>query len=127
MKINKALLIVLFSSILIGLNAFGSVVRLGEQQEIEPVIVPIDITGEDDTEIIKSLQQGVVYVSAKQTCTARMGCTCKHRSRDLDTMKIHHPEEDPYDGQDSWKPHLDIKCTKCNPKWFCPAWNKFRS
>lgn len=128
-EMRKILFTIIFAVAIIGLNSYGSAVILGETAKgVDTGTLPVEVVTED-AEIIKSLGEGVIYVSARQICTQRMGCTCKHRSwrGDSDTLKKHHPEEDPYDGQDSWSPHLDIKCTKCSANWYCPVWKRFRS
>ena len=93
---------------------------------------PPVLSAEDQHEIesavsVETTAEGVViYTASKQICTQRMGCTCKHKRSSTDTLKAHKPEDDPYDDQNSWSPHLDIKCTKCSSEWYCPVWNRFR-
>ena len=126
MNVKKVLLTVFLTGVFIVLNSFGSMMALGEREEMGVSNQILEVGAVDDAEMVKSLSEGVVYVSSKQICTQRMGCTCKHRRSDTDTLKKHTPEDDPYDDQNSWRAHLDIKCTKCNSKWYCPVFNRFR-
>jgi len=112
---------------LVALGAIVSRAYLGGSTAIDALVGPVGFSVPDDSNITMSATEGVVYVSARQICTERMGCTCKHRRSDTDTMKIHRPEDDPTDSQDSWTAHLDIKCTKCNRRWYCPKTNSFRN
>ena len=65
-----------------------------------------------------------VAAPAGQVCTQRMGCSCKHRkatmfrAADTDQLKKHEGGHDP---------HLDIKCTRCSSRWYCPVVGKYRT
>ena len=112
-------------SVFVGLLTFSSSPTVGKQESPSlqaEVAAPIFQSAEAPA----AAEIGVVTVSSQQVCKTRMGCGCKHGRGDTDSLKKHHPEEDPYDDQNSWSPHLDIKCTRCNSKWYCPVWKRFR-
>lgn len=100
---------------LVGISAFGSSSSTGKQEQ--PVAVGEIIVLAPQPEV-ENPSANVAYVGdARQICTQRMGCTCKHRRSDTDQLKIH------AGGHDK---HLDIKCTKCSSKWYCPEVGKYR-
>jgi uncharacterized secreted protein with C-terminal beta-propeller domain len=123
---RKRILVIAVAVIVIAGISAVSTIQMAE------VRTPASFSVEDQHEIDTALStettaEGVViYTAARQICTQRMGCTCKHKRSSTDTLKSHKPEEDPYDDQNSWSPHLDIKCTKCSSEWYCPVWNRFR-
>ena len=126
MKIRRLLLFSVLAVVFIGLNSLGSHVVSGETSVLADVVVAADVP-QSDTEIMRSLSDGVVWVSSKQICTERMGCTCSHGWRQNDTLRKHSPEDDPSSDQNSWNPHLDIKCPRCKDDWYCPVLKRFLS
>lgn len=116
----------LIVGVLFTVAAFTSVATPGiRHTEDDYCLVNISDHIETDADMSAYLS-GVVYESSRQICTSRMGCRCKHRRSDTDTLKKHTPEENPYDDQNSWNPHLDIRCTKCNSDWYCPVFRRYR-
>lgn len=69
----------------------------------------------------------VTGLQSNQVCYRRMGCKCKHGGGNFDTLRKHHPEDNPFDDQNTWNPHLDIKCTRCNSRQFwCPVFKRYQ-
>lgn len=99
---------------------------LDEDRRIDALIPPVEIVETTDLHLVMSAAEGVVYRTSGQTCTDRMVCSCKHRPSDTDTMKIHRPDDDRTDSQGQWQAHLDIRCTRCNTRYYCPKTNSFR-
>ena len=126
MKTSKSFFTFGILAALLGLGSKATSAYLDGDRRVDALIVPDELGDTTDLHLTLSATEGVVYRAAGQTCTDRMGCSCKHRRSDTDTMKIHRPDDDATDSQDQWQAHLDIRCTKCNNRYYCPKTNSFR-